>query len=446
MAYSDEVNADARQWTSMVEVFFDGIENSPTVIEQDVVTTISLLEEATAQNVNPLGTVSANEVNLGFDNSNRNFTLSNTASPYYGKMKPNVVVKPYLGLVLANSSIEYVPLGVFKTGDWSAKGDVVEATVTAYDRLYGLKEMNCPDLAVMEDTTVAGLFAALFQALGLGESDYYIDPSLTQPIKAGFVPKGTVNPALQALSVAGYCHVYVDRQNVIQVRGRQTFNSTERTWTDDNQIITAQNPQQYLDVYSSVRIKYKLPSIKADQTLVQISNLVVPVEGLTVEVEFTSGPVSKVSEVMLLNSINTRLYDIQYGAWKLTVSINNSGEAPETVNLKAVGSTVELTASEYRAVDSSAEAEFGVKELVIDNDLIQNEDVAIAYANAILPHITDPYANFELSVRGDPAVLLHDTLVINDPSEMIAATTVAITRTQLKYDGGLEAEVSAVRV
>lgn len=438
--YTTAINADERYIKPKVLVYFDGDSNPPILFEENGVVSIQLLEESRAESGNPLGQVSSNELTVSFDNSARAFTPTNTLSPYYGKLKPNTLIKPYLALETTPGVFEEIPLGVFRTGDWSSPSGSVEASVTCYDKLYEIGDKDVPMLPVKQNTTIAELFLMLFQALGVTE--YSIDPSLTQAVLVGWLPKGKVRDALQVLATAGNCSARADRYERIVVQSNHTSGIPVETWTDNNQVETADNPQKYLDVYSVVKVNYKQPYIKVSSSLLKIENLTIPNGGLTMsDIEFTSAPVTSVDQVRLIGATNAMVANVQYGAHTITLQITNPSDS-ETVTLEVTGRVVEMLTSAVTVQDDDAVAGIGTKEFKVDNYLIQSKAVAESYAYALLQYVKDPLANLTISARGNPALEPGDVLQIQDPTDKIETVNVVPFRLQLNYDGALDCSLN----
>jgi len=446
-AYKTAVNADSRQWVPKVEVYFDGDSAAPVTFDGDDIISISLLEEAKADGDNPLGLVSSNELTVVFDNSTRQFTPTNTASSYYGKLKPNLLVKAWLGLTLPSAAIEYIPLGIFRCGDWSSPSSSLESTTTCYDALYALGNKNVPMMSVVADTTVANMFNYLLDALDLtAVTDYEIDGAIGQNLSVGFIPKGKVLPALQALALAGNCFVYADRYGVIQVKSNVITDDYVVAWTENDQIINVENPQKYLEAYSSVRVNYKRPTTSLLTTVLSIDNLVVPQGGLVLsDLDFSASPVSYVEQVRLLGAVNSAVSTVKFGAYTIDITITNAS-VEETVNLEVIGQSIEFAGSDYTLEDSSAVASFGERELPIESELIQELESAQSYADQLLQYVSDPLVNFELDARGDPAIEIGDVVQVTSTVDKIGATSIAITRTELQFDGGLQAKTQGRKV
>jgi hypothetical protein len=467
-AYKAAIVAPYRVIVPKVDVYFNG-DNEPAVaFDRTGLTQVHLLDEVSADTSNPLGLVSANELTVGFNNSGRLFTPQNAASPYYGKLTPNTLVKAYLSVQLADSSFVDIPLGVFRTTDWSSPSSNLEATVTCEDLLYYIGQENVPMLHAVQGTTIGGLFELLFQALGLTSDQYNIDPSLTQPVAIGWIPDDSysttanttstsdtsntatgatittpVRDALQALAIAGCAWVTCDRYGVIQVKSIFTPGAPVTVWAQNNMINQADNPQKFLDIYSQVVVNYNIPYIQDSGTVLELQGQVIP-PGQTALANlcFTAGPVINLDSVYLSGAVNSRITAISWGAWTMTLTIENSGAA-ETVTVEAIGKAVGLITSTATATDATAVASIGVKTLTVSCPLIQDQATAQEYAQTLLNFCKDPTVKFTITVRGDPAVEVRDIVQLQDDIDKIGTVNVVPTRIQLDYDGGLIGQVDA---
>lgn len=439
-AYRTAVNADERSHVARVLVYFDGDNNPPVVFEDEGITKISLLEEAHAESGNPLGAVSSNELTLGFDNSARIFTPTNQDSPYFGKLKPNVLIRAYLGLETSAGVFEYVPLGVFRTGDWSAPSDSVEATVTCYDCLYELGQKDVPMLPVAADTTIYAMFEMLFKTLGMSANEYDIDTSLRQKVILGWLPKGKVQAALQTLAVAGNCCVMADRYGRIRVRSNFTPGDPVAIFGEDNQLVWVDNPLQYQSIYSAVRANHCIPMVQEPSSVLKIDNLTIPHGGTTLwDLEFKD-PVYSVEQIRLLGAQNSRLSGLEYGTSGINIEVTNPGH-DETVGIEVIGRVIKVTVSSYTVRDKQATATIGEKEMPIDNHLIQDQVTARRYAASLLHLLKNPLNTYKATIRGNPALEAGDVIRLVSETTKLGAVNVILSRISMDYDGGLEADI-----
>ena len=83
-ATDEDFNAHSRCILLKLDIFFDGLQNEPlTVTRSDYLIDAELLEEAGAEDNNPLGAISANELAFSLYNDSGIFSPTNTESPYY---------------------------------------------------------------------------------------------------------------------------------------------------------------------------------------------------------------------------------------------------------------------------------------------------------------------------------------------------------------------------
>lgn len=441
-AYRAAISAPSRMVRGRVEVFFDGDAQPPVSFIDDEIVYIDLLEEARVDYNNPIGRVSSNEVTVCFNNSHRYFTPSNTSSPYHGRLRPNLLVKPYLSLEIQEDVFEEIPLGSFRAGDWDAPSGSAEATIVCWDRLNELMDMEVPLIRVQKNTTVKNMFEILFSILNLNNAEYNVDNSLTQHILRGWFQDNSVRGALNSLCVAGNCNVVVDRYNVIQVRPNVKQEEPVATFNDETQIISGDNPQRFLDIYSTVRVKYKVPFLKDRELLLRLDELVLPSGTTTLSpLTFTNGPVMTVEELRLLNAKNARIVDISYGAWTTSITLSNIGPS-EIVTLEIWGQPIGTVGAEYVATIQNPTFQ---KVISIESSLIQSQDAAHAFANGLLEYVSDPTANFKFELRGDPSIELNDVVKMLDPADRIPDVNIIVTRHALRYDGALSAIIEGRR-
>jgi len=253
--------------------------------------------------------------------------------------------------------------------------------------------------------------------LGLLPTEYYVDPALTQAIDRGWYPSKTVGQVLNYLCEAGNCHVYADRYGKIQVRKNVVSGSAVATLDDTYQILTGDNPISYLDTFSSVRVKYKKPFVKAAASMLKVDLTVPTGNSVLSPLTFSGGPLAVMDQANLTCSNDITVQDISFGTWAMSLSLNNAG-TEEIVTLEVLGKSLDMAGFEVQAVDATASYS---REITIENNLIQSEAVATAYAAEILDFAKRPDNNFTFALNGDPSIELGDILQIDAESINISA-------------------------
>lgn len=242
-----------RDITVKIEMYFDGIIALPvTFTTTDYLADCSLLEESAADDLNPLGCVSANEFTFTLNNRSQIFSPQNTTSPYFSKIKTGVQIKAYVQPT-HQTEVAWVPMGTFYVSDWNCDLGTIEAHVTCADRLLLIGQMDVPVMQVQTNVNFNVFMERFFDALGLTiGADYRVDATLQQLLKFAWLPSGKVLTFLQTLSQAGLCIIFVDKYNVIQVKGITNIDGAVTEMTNDNQVMSTSIPQSIIRNYSGV--------------------------------------------------------------------------------------------------------------------------------------------------------------------------------------------------
>ncbi len=204
---------------------------------------MSLLEEMEIDSGGlAYGNVSSNELTVQLDNSSRKFHAGNTDSPLYNMLKPNRRIKAWLGVEVkdVNTIIkeycfygtqpveferpaivkEYVPLGVFWSGDWDAPEDGVIVKTIGKDRIEFLKQINYSTNGVLANVNLYNLTVGVFANAGLEPDDYIIDEMLKEIVIPYVKYEDEMSTTvLRHISQACLGNIYCDREGIIRVEG-----------------------------------------------------------------------------------------------------------------------------------------------------------------------------------------------------------------------------------
>lgn len=427
-AYLEAINAPSREVRARAVIHFD----TPLEVNDEIIIDFDLLEEAQAASIGPLGVVSANELTLTLDNSERKFTPNNEESEYYGEMKPGVKIELFTQLVLPDESVEEVPMGTYFIVDWRSPSGSLQATITALDRVHKIGERPLPQIPTLLNTTIGEMFERLFKAVGLSEEEYIIDSALNIPIKIGWYRKGRVKDALQGLCEAGVCSIVCDRQNRFLVKSFYESSASVATLADDTQIFESENPLMFTKTYDGVRMRFNTPTITRKEILLDIRDLEIPSgETLIEDIEFSSGPAAMLTSVKLLETNNSTISKITTGTWGCSIEVNNTS-GPETGRLVVEGFLIDSAFSNL--IQELDDDKFYIE---VQNDLIQHKPAAIQYHELLNTLLEEPALFIEVSFRGNPAVELMDTITINNNANKLDGVEALPIQMRFSYDGAL---------
>jgi hypothetical protein len=444
-AYKQKIHDASRHITAKIEMYFDGDANPPITFSgmQDVID-LTLLEEIKSDN-SLLGVITSNELDLLMDNIHNQFTLTNPNSPYYNKIRPNVSVKMWFQLDLGNDILENVYMGKYKLVSCTPDTENMQATFLCYDWLYTILNSNIPMLPVRKNTTLAQMFIDLFTAFGVPEANIVIDASIDVPVVMGWYPKDKVKVALQEMCITGCCSVFASRDEKIIIRDCLKTTASVDTFTGSNQIISLGTPQRQDTIYSAIATQYGYPILMDATQIFIVENIVIP-PGVTLlpNLQFSQGPIGKISNIQVINATNVKIVGISAGSWKCSLNLNNTGAAAETVTIKIWGNPILQNIVEYNLPVVGLE-DIEEKSLNLNSYLIQSSDAMNNWLVRITKLIHDPQTNIALSVRGNPALELGDCITAQADSLQLAATAVTILSAKYHWDGALDAELVCIK-
>ena len=198
--------------------FFTSIQET---YEGEDIISINLLEEREVSIGSlPVGNISSNEIDIKLNNENRKFDAGNTASLLHNLLKPNRRIRAWLGVEKDSGDKEWVPLGVFWSGDWSAPEDDVYAQTTGRDRLEFLRRTEYAPATPRQNISLYDLAIDVLTDAGLSPEDYWVDEELKEHIipYVGTEPQSH-REMLRKIAEACLGQVYCDRHGVVRVEG-----------------------------------------------------------------------------------------------------------------------------------------------------------------------------------------------------------------------------------
>lgn len=435
--YVEWVKGPVREINAEIEIEFP---EGTVLFTGDDIMNMNLLKESSAVGGNPLGFVASNELTISLNNADRRFTPSNPDRVY--TVKPGLKISPFLTIKLPDGPDARIPLGVYWCGDWDTPSNTIVASTVCHDRLINILNIDTPQIPPMTDTYIAEMFGELFRKIGLSPHDYMISAGLTQPIRVGWFPRESVGASLQLLSEAGNCFVTTNRDNQIVVRPNLTDRNAVDTYTDDDMLFSVNNPQRINDIFSAVKVGYRLPYLKEPNVqLVRADRILIPTGTTTLDrIDFNADdiPIMQINWVHLFNNRWARVVTggISFGATDISLVVENSN-VPEEVDLQVEGIGTGHHKAHRVAVNQSAVDMVGHLELFLENPLIQQHTIAQDYADKVLEYVSDPLAVFTIDWRGDPLREIGDILYIQSATDKIPLTKIIVHKIELRYDGGL---------
>jgi len=445
-------NITTAMYASQREISYYGFIHFPSgaVAELDMskLESMNLLEEMFAENSTPLGAVSSNELVLSILNQNKDFSPSNVSSPYYNELLPNIPLDVYVGIKLLSGVIEYLALGTFYTTDWETPSNSLMANIVCNDRLFNLFNSPMPQIPIQENINMSTMFTILFTAMGLTAKQFEVD-ALPYGVSIAALPEGeavTIRSGLQQMSEQGLCNVFVSRKDgKIRVLRNNNVEPVSYTWTDSDMIINADIQTKYSNIMSQVEITYHVPHVGEQVSVLSLENVEIPIGGIIFSSLFFDSVIGDVENVKLIGAINSTIDSMTIGAKSISLTISNTGVA-ETVAIEVYGRSITTIDAIYTVTDTAMQAIIGnVKFTVPNTEYIQSREEATIRAQKILSLVTDTSAYVQIEARGDPAVELINSILINDVTDSITNLAVVPIRIENNFTNGIDCKMVAVK-
>ncbi len=396
----------------------------------------------------PIGNASANSVDLILDNTNNDFFPLNQSSPYYGFFRDNRRIHVYLGIVLPDTSTEWLKQGVFYSGDWRCPDNSPTASVFAMDRAKLLMQSLFSVSDVYEDQTISYLVEQILVDAGLDVSEYEIDTISTTIPYAWFEPV-THWEALKKLAASCSAFMYFDEDGVFKFEKKEHLAdhaASEATISDTVNLFSADNPWNYSEVKNHIQVASKPLTTDSEQEVYNMEDdsfEIAPSATKSMMLYFSKKPCVSVQTPDITYSGGTVVVDswTDY-AWGGTLVLENTGGGTATVTEITVDATPLINKGETIAIaeDATLIAEQGTKKYSLANDFIQGQVYAQALADYLLTTYKAPEKDVHVSCRGNFALQLGDRITIENSKNSIDADY-WILKDELFFDGSLVSKI-----
>lgn len=434
----DNYNEETRYLEQKVVIHFSGI--SPLEVTRDnYLVTTSILEEAHSISGSiPFGGVTSNEIDIDLINEGGIFSPTNTASPYYNKMRRGVKIEVFIRPKIESDDEEeqykWDPMGVFYVTEWHATITGLIATITANDKLHSVFDKDLTYLEVLRDTTQYAFYKAIFAAL---HTQVNIDDSLTASLKCGYIVD-RVKELLTSLGAAALADCYCNHVGTINVTSLIKDRELRATITDANQIISATIDSSISSGYGGAEVVSNVPQESKLENILTLTEQVIKSGSRQYDnVVSNRQPLLSIGYIKLTGAPQARVTELSANATTIAYSVENLGDDYKGCILDIFGSYIETT--KIRMTDE------GDNLLSIDNIYVQSPEYAQrvydhikAYINSILPVL-------EITVRGNPKFELCDKIRAVSEKYNLDYTGLLIKQT-FDYDGGLSSKITLLNI
>ena len=436
---SDEnYNAETRYLEQKVVIHFPGI--TPLEITRDnYIVTTSILEEAHASSGSaPFGGVTSNECGVDLINEGGIFSPTNTASPYFGKMrrgvKMEVFIRPKIESDNPDELYSWDSMGVFYVTDWNATVTGLIATVTGNDKMYSVFTGDVLSYPIRRGITQADFYLDIFRLLGISAT---VDSTLTEILKYAYVTD-KVKDLLSKLGVSSLADCFCNHMGNVRVVDLTAPKELRATITDADQIIDAKIEQALLSGYDGAAVTCNAPQEGKLENILSLTELFVK-EGIetTKNVSLVKSPLVRLCYLKLTGAPDAIVKEARATPSTLTYTIDNAGVAGENCVLDAFGTYIET--NKMLLTDE------GDNLLSVDNIYIQTQEYARKVYNHLKAYVNNVLPVLELVVRGNPKLELCDMIrAVSDKYNL--DYTGLLIKQEFIYDGGLSSKITLLNI
>lgn len=431
-ATDEDFNAHSRCILLKLDIFFDGLQNEPlTVTRSDYLIDAELLEEAGAEDNNPLGAISANELSFSLYNDNGIFNPTNPESPYYGKIKTNVPIIPYMKPDMDDGTeVNWIKMGVYYVSDWNATITGAAASITANDKLQQVFLEPAPVIPVGLNKTQEDFFQEVFDALGYAAN---ISKDLNATLLYTFT-EGEQKKFLQEMLQGAIAYCTCDKNGDIVIEPLDGNKPLRATLTDSDQIISVDAKQSIIKTYGGVELTYVLPQLTEAVQLLQIKEANVPAGVFTHnKVAFSKGPAKTITNVYALTeNKEVTIVDYVNSPWDITLVTKNES-TQTTSDLAVYGIAVDFV--------QSILTDNALNVLKVTNRYVQTTDYAKQYKAMLEAFVNSDMPTLTLQVRGNPLLNIGDKIRVQSTNYNLDFTGI-LQRIKYNYVGSLSCEIT----
>ncbi len=343
---------------------------------------------------------------------------------------------------------EYVPLGTFWSGDWSAPEDGVYAQTTGRDRLELLRKSTYSTSTVQQNKTLYDLAVAVLEDAGLKPEEYWVDPELQQyTVPYAYFEPQSHREALRKIAEACLGQVYCDRDGIVRVEGPSYLASkteAELEITADD-YFRKDNPVKWSEIANYIEVETQpLRPVDTSQEVYRSNEPVSIGAGQTISITAYYNETPCIDAVASLEGAPSGcvIRQATYYAWGADIKVYSPNAGTFTLIINAKPLKV-LNKERAVAKDDASITDNGlIKYTFPANPLVQTREIAQTIANKLLAYYKDPRRDVEVEWRGNPALLLGDRVKVTDRNEQ---NEYYIVRQELEYSGALRARLSGRR-
>lgn len=427
----------------VTEIFLD---YSETYYDGDVVS-VSLLEEVEYFSGGlPIGTISSNEVDVELNNVDREFDY-NSGTLVSSLMKNNRIVEVALGIYDSDEDETiWSEMGRYYTWKWSSQENSVVASVSNRDLLERMRTSEFATSELFEDYTMYELFEFILQDYGLSMAEYSIDNTLNDVvIPYAWFELTTHREALRQLAEASLVKVYMDRNNVLQIKDLVPDEDIKYLFTPEANYFDKTFPQAWADLANSILIDVVTYEYGSSSEVINDTTIHTIDAGDTrvIIYPYSTVPCKNVADPTITYDTGITVDLVEKYAWGLRVTVSNStGSDLDITSIVTTGTPLNQVSSQsVLREDTSSINTNGKTQVNLSSRFFQSISYAKELVTTLLSESAVARVDIELDSRGCSELSIGDRVWVKgvDGDYMVI-------RQEFDYEGSLSSMVTLRKI
>lgn len=397
---------------------------------------VSLLEELTYEDdIEALGGVSANEITVALDNSNREFNFDNRNSAIATQLKRNRKIEPWLGAEVYPGQIEWYKLGVFWSYNWNVPYNSLTATVVGFDTIGLLDTSYFSNHQVLVDKSLGELIDYVLN--DAKQTLDFLEWEVAEELYSVVIPYawfslGSHAAALRKISQAYPMHIYCNRDGkIIAAPQKLRLDHYNDVWSDSTNVIEKTYESLYTVLPNIISVKVVSPVLEQNKELVK-EEFAFNISEINQRVLNFNAPYMS-DLVVTVDCDSTVRYTYNVYSWGIEVNFTGTGSVHSIICTGTALDTSNTATLTHR--DNESIFLNGAVTRDISADFIQTSSLANLIINRIASLSENDKYDAEVTYRGDIALSINDPILLLDG--IAPDNRYNIKRHQLTWDGAL---------
>lgn len=396
---------------------------------------IDLLEELTYEDeIEALGGISANEVTVIMDNSDRKFFFNrNNVSAKH--LKRNRKIEPWLGAEIIPGIIEWYKLGTFWSYNWDVPVNGLTAKVVGFDTIGLLSTTSYERHSVQINKTLGYLIEYVLEDAkrDLNFIEYYIDASLYNiVIPYAWFERSNHTAALKRIASCYPMHIYCDRDGrICAMPQKLNLEYYLDKWSGSTNVIKTDYSSLYTTLPNIVNITISNTKLLQNEVLVYEQGDFDVVTGETLTLAFGKPYVQRIS--IDIESDQDVQYTYEVFSWGISITFNGN----YTIHAITCKGTC-LDTSTVSIITKKDLASIRVNGAItrhIESEFIQTASLANVLIDRIFSLSENDKYDATVEYRGDISLTINDPIWLVDG--IAPNNNYNIKRHELSWNGAL---------